>query len=65
MVGIGCLVALQSEVNGRLADELGSGLRAGALAAVVSFGSGLVVLALVALWCPGCVADGRHRPGCP
>ena len=52
MVGIGGLVALQSDVNGRLADELGSGLRAGALAAVVSFGSGLVVLVAAALAVP-------------
>ncbi len=52
MVGMGGLVALQSDVNGRLAGELGSGLRAGTAAAVVSFGSGLVVLALVTLLVP-------------
>lgn len=67
MVGIGGLVALQSEVNGRLAGELGSGLRAGALAAVVSFGSGLVVLAAVALAVPhvrrGTVAVARAARG--
>ena len=52
MVAMGGLVALQSDLNGRLAGELGSGLRAGVLAAVVSFGSGLVVLAVLALLVP-------------
>ena len=47
MVLAGALVALQSRVNGALADEIGSGLRAGSLAAVVSFGSGLAVISVV------------------
>lgn len=44
MLGAGALVAIQSQINGRLAQEIGSGMRAGVLAAVISFGSGLVVL---------------------
>ena len=48
MVALGGLVALQSDLNGELADRLGTGVRAGALAAVVSFGTGLVLLLLVA-----------------
>lgn len=40
----GGLVACQSQINSRLAHHLGSGLRAGALAATISFGSGLLVL---------------------
>ncbi len=72
MVGMGGLVALQSDLNGRLAGELGSGLRAGTAAAVVSFGSGLVVLVLVALLVPrvrrqaaatvGAARSGALRP---
>jgi transporter family-2 protein len=49
MLGSGALIALQSEVNGDLAARLGTGLRAVALAAVVSFGGGLVVLTVLAL----------------
>ncbi|RYJ03402.1 MAG: EamA-like transporter family protein, partial [Actinomycetales bacterium] len=47
MVLAGALVALQSRVNGALAEEIGSGLRAGSLAAVISFGSGLAVISVV------------------
>ncbi|WP_375425411.1 DMT family transporter [uncultured Friedmanniella sp.] len=49
MLGSGALIALQSEVNGDLAGRLGTGLRAVALAAVISFGGGLVVLTVLAL----------------
>lgn len=49
MVLAGALVALQSRVNGALADEIGSGLRAGSLAAVISFGSGLAVISVAVL----------------
>lgn len=49
MLGIGVLVALQSEINGRLATQLGTGVRAGATAALISFGSGFVVLTVLAL----------------
>jgi transporter family-2 protein len=49
MLGGGALIALQAQLNGGLAHRLGTGLRASALAAVVSFGSGLVALTLFAL----------------
>lgn len=49
MLVSGALIALQSEVNGQLAGRLGSGLRAVALAAVISFGGGLLVLTVLAL----------------
>jgi len=42
----GALVAVQAQINSRLAHQLGTGLRSGALAAAISFGSGLVVLCL-------------------
>ncbi|MDX6278802.1 MAG: bacterial/archaeal transporter family-2 protein [Nocardioidaceae bacterium] len=48
----GGLVACQSQINSRLAHHLGSGLRAGALAATISFGSGLVVLTLAVVTVP-------------
>ncbi|WP_311210005.1 MULTISPECIES: DMT family transporter [unclassified Aeromicrobium] len=57
MLLVGALVTLQSRVNGSLAGQLGDGLRAGALAAVVSFGSGLLLLTLVVLSHP------RRRAG--
>ncbi len=72
MVGIGALVAVQSKVNGALAHELGTGMRAGVLAAVVSFGSGLVILAVINLSVPHlrrrvravytAIGSGRLRP---
>jgi len=49
MLGSGALLAVQSQVNGALADSLGTGLRAGTLAALISFGSGLAVLSGFAL----------------
>jgi len=42
MLVAGALVAVQSQINGRLAEEIGTGMRAGVLAAVISFGTGLV-----------------------
>lgn len=53
MLGGGALIAFQSDLNGALAHNLGTGLRAVALAALISFGSGLVLLTLLAL---------THRP---
>jgi transporter family-2 protein len=48
--GTGTLVATQSRINGELAQRLGDGF----LAAFISFGSGLVILAIVSLiWRPG------------
>ena len=49
MLGSGALIALQSQVNGGLAHALGTGLRAVTLAALISFGSGLLVLTVFAL----------------
>ncbi|MCX6407795.1 MAG: DMT family transporter [Propionibacteriales bacterium] len=57
MLLVGALITLQSRVNGSLAGQLGEGLRAGALAAVVSFGSGLLLLSVVVLSHP------RRRAG--
>jgi transporter family-2 protein len=45
----GSLVALQSRINGELGRELGDGY----LAAFISFGSGFVILAVIALAIPG------------
>lgn len=47
MLGAGAMVAVQARINGELADRLGDGTRAGALAATISFGSGLVLLTLL------------------
>lgn len=55
MLLAGGLVALQSQINGRLAHHLGTGPRAGLAAALVSFGTGLVVLVV------GTSVSGRHR----
>jgi transporter family-2 protein len=57
-VGCGALVALQARVNGELAQDLGNAL----LAALVSFGTGLVaVLVAVLLRAPARAAWGRVR----
>ncbi len=53
MLAGGALIAIQSELNGALAHNLGTGLRAVALAALISFGSGLVLLTVFA---------ASHRP---
>jgi transporter family-2 protein len=47
MLAAGALLAVQSQINGRLAQEIGTGMRAGVLAALVSFGTGLVALLVV------------------
>ena len=47
MLGAGALLAVQSQINGRLAQEIGTGMRAGVLAALISFGTGLVAVVLV------------------
>jgi transporter family-2 protein len=49
---VGGLVALQSHINGQLAVRLGGGLTGALVAAVVSFGGGLVVLCLFCLLAP-------------
>lgn len=52
MLLAGGLVACQSQINGELADALGGGASAGLAAAVISFGTGLVLLAVVVLSLP-------------
>lgn len=49
MLLAGALVATQSRINGELGDRLGEGVRAGAMAATISFGSGLLLLTLLVL----------------
>lgn len=64
MLLAGGLVAVQSLVNGRLAAELGTGPRAGLAAAAISFGSGLVLVAMVVAANPRARAGiGRFRHG--
>ena len=48
----GALISCQAAINGHLAREIGSGLRAPALASVISFGSGLVVLTVLMFLIP-------------
>lgn len=52
MFAAGALVAVQSHLNGDLAVGLGSGPRAGFAAAVISFGSGLVVVTVITALLP-------------
>jgi len=47
MLLAGGLVSVQSQINGRLATELGIGPRAGFAAALVSFGTGLVLVGAI------------------
>ncbi|GAB3765607.1 DMT family transporter [Microlunatus parietis] len=49
LFGIGALVSIQSKINSELAQQLGTGLRAAALSAVISFGTGLVLLSILVL----------------
>jgi len=63
MLLAGAIVAVQSQINGRLADELGSGASAGLAAAVVSFGSGLVLLAVIVLALPSAQTGVRRLAG--
>ena len=57
---VGVLATLQSKVNGTLAVDLGHGPRAGIAAAVVSFGSGLLLLSLLLLLLPSWRRDLRR-----
>ncbi|HEX2176563.1 MAG TPA: DMT family transporter [Nocardioidaceae bacterium] len=69
---VGGLVAVQSHINGRLAVELGAGVTGAAVAASISFGSGLLLLCLLCASVPrsraglrriaGAVRAGRLRP---
>ena len=49
---VGALVTVQTAINGSLAAQLGTGPRAGVLAAVVSFGTGLALLTALLLTKP-------------
>ncbi|MFD9442281.1 DMT family transporter [Streptomyces sp. NPDC060001] len=53
MLLTGGLLATQSQINGRLATHLGSGLRAGIAAAVISLTTGLLILLPVSAVVPG------------
>lgn len=57
MLGAGGILSVQSEINGRLARSIGEGTQAGLTAATISFGSGLVILAVITAVTP------RHRQG--
>jgi transporter family-2 protein len=59
MLAAGGLVAVQSQINGRLAQEIGTGMRGGVLAALISFGTGLVALVVVT----ACVPRLRRQLG--
>jgi transporter family-2 protein len=69
--GVGALVAVQAHLNGALADALDSGLVGAAVAALLSFGSGFVLLCLICSLSPrlrrglrqiaGAVRRGRLR----
>lgn len=63
MLAAGALVAVQSQLNSRLAEELGEGLRAPVLAATINFGSGLLVLTTIALLIPAHRAGARSLVG--
>jgi len=52
MLLAGALVSMQSQLNGDLAVELGGGPRAGFGAAVISFGTGLVLVTVVTVALP-------------
>lgn len=55
-LGVGVLVALQARINGQLSTELDNGLQA----ALISFGSGLIVLTLIWLLSAKMRAGGRR-----
>lgn len=52
MLLAGALVAFQSHINGQLAVELGAGPRAGFAAAVISFGTGFLLVSLLTVALP-------------
>jgi len=59
MLAAGAMVSMQSHLNGELAVELGTGPRAGFGAAVISFGSGLILVGLITAALP----SGRRGVG--
>jgi len=72
MLAAGAMVSMQSHLNGALAVELGTGPRAGFGAAVISFGSGLILVGLITAVVPSgrrgirnlrtALTTGRLRP---
>jgi transporter family-2 protein len=72
MLAAGAMVSMQSHLNGALAVELGTGPRAGFGAAVISFGSGLILVGLISAALPSgrrgvrnlraALTSGRLRP---
>lgn len=52
----GVLISLQSRANGELSHRMNNGLEA----ALISFGSGLIVLLLISLFIPG-IKEGLHK----
>ena len=63
MLLAGGIVAVQSQVNGRLAHELGTGPRAGIATAVINFGVGIVLLTVVVLSVPSARAGVARLAG--
>jgi transporter family-2 protein len=63
MLLAGGIIAIQSQVNGHLGRAMGSGSRAGIGAAVISFGTGLVLLTVVVLVLPSARAGTRRLLG--
>jgi bacterial/archaeal transporter family-2 protein len=68
MLFAGAIVAVQSQINGRLAHELGSGARAGIATAVINFVLGILLLTVIVLCLPSARAgvaritvELRHR----
>lgn len=57
---VGAAATVQSKVNGTLASRIGHGPRAGISAALVSFGSGLLVLTVLLLLLPAWRRDLRR-----
>ncbi len=72
MLAAGAMVSMQSHLNGALAVELGTGPRAGFGAAVISFGSGLILVGVISAVLPSgrrgvrnlrtALTTGRLRP---
>lgn len=60
MLVAGALVSVQSDINGALAVALGSGPRAGFGSALISFGSGLIVVGLITALLPSGRAGVRN-----
>jgi transporter family-2 protein len=55
----GALIALQARANGELSHLIGSGVQA----ALVSFGSGLIIIAVIALFSPSIKAGAKNLRG--